>query len=210
MGISFFFYLTQGFIGAAVQFEFKNINILRSLEYAVHPSPALCLFNAEAIYPYKTENEIECVLEMLLGQFRSLGTVMRIVWDTGQESCEGIAESSCLARIQQTDRTDQPAGNGNSLYFEIITGQQAKETSAYFIIGEIQQIGMGIFIVILDSKISTLVNHGKRAFHISFVIGKQGCVIILPHQFIDLLVAMLQQPDQIGRRARGEPVVTDL
>ena len=105
--------------------------------------PALCLFNAEAIYPYKTENEIECVLEMLLGQFRSLGTVMRIVWDTGQESCEGIAESSCLARIQQTDRTDQPAGNGNSLYFEIITGQQAKETSAYFIIGEIQQIGMG-------------------------------------------------------------------
>ena len=44
---------------------------------------------------------------MLLGQFRSLGTVMRIVWDTGQESCEGIAESSCLARIQQTDRTDQ-------------------------------------------------------------------------------------------------------
>jgi hypothetical protein len=32
----------------------------------------------------------------------------------------------------------------------------------------------------------------------------------LPHQFIDLLVAMLQQPDQIGRRARGEPVVTDL
>ena len=32
LGISFFFYLTQGFIGAAVQFEFKNINILRSPE----------------------------------------------------------------------------------------------------------------------------------------------------------------------------------
>lgn len=94
--------------------------------------------------------------------------------------------------------------------FQIVGGYDRQESFPYFIIGEIQQVAVTAFVITFDGEVAALVNHRQRLFHIGFVIGKERSIIVFPCKFINLFVAMLQQPHQIGRRARSKPVVTDL
>ena len=58
-GISFFFYLAEGFLCRTVKLELEDIYILRSLYYAVHTSVALNLFRINCVNAYKAHYQIK-------------------------------------------------------------------------------------------------------------------------------------------------------
>ena len=51
-GISLVFYLLQGFIGSAIELELEDVDVVRSLYDAVHPSFALLLLGIDGVAAY--------------------------------------------------------------------------------------------------------------------------------------------------------------
>ena len=60
-------------------------------------------------------------------------------------------------------------------------------------------------VVILDGKVTTLVNHRQRHFHISLIIIKLAGCIILSYHLIQVLIEMRKQAHQISRRTTLKP-----
>ena len=92
---------------------------------------------------------------------------------------------------------------------KIIRSNQSQQTALYLIIRKIQQKTISATIVILDSKIATLINHWKRIFRIGLVVHKLIQGIILSSKLVYTLMIMVHQTNKIRWCARSKPKVTD-
>ena len=62
--ITFIFYLFQSFIGGTVQLKFEDIDIIRGLDDAIHPTLALLLLGVGGIDTDHPHQQIERVVEI--------------------------------------------------------------------------------------------------------------------------------------------------
>ena len=96
LGITLVFYLLQGFVRRAVQFELEDIEVLRGLHDAVGTSLALLFLNVGGIHAHHPEYQVEGVIEVAFALLLVFLAPCR-VGDAGQEGGEQVAQSVRLA-----------------------------------------------------------------------------------------------------------------
>ena len=90
---------------------------------------------------------------------------------------------------------------------QVGSGYHGEESAFDFIVGEIQQECVEFPVIVLDGKVSALIDHRQRAFSIGLVIDELLQTIVFPGQFVHVLVEMCEQADEVGWCAGTEPII---
>ena len=206
--IPLFLYLVQGVVRRAVELELKDIHPRGRLDDAVGPALALLLFREHEVGAENAEDKVESIVEIaFLLRLHVLPT--HRVRDAGKEGRQALAP--CVEVIaQESTRQLYRQGVRRLLRAEIVGGNQREETLFHLVVGQIEQVGVGEAVVVLDGQITALIDHWQRALHVRPVVDKIRRVVILPRQFVEILVRMAEQADQITGRTRAKPIILDI
>ena len=93
------------------------------------------------------------------------------VWDARQECRHTLHERLQVATLQLMHGVDEPRG-GVFLGLQVVIGYESQESFPHLIVRNIKQEAISIFIIALDGKITTLIYHRQRLFHISLIVIK--------------------------------------
>ena len=184
-------YLAQGVVRRAVELKLKDIHPRGRLDDAVGPALALLLFREHEVGAENAEDKVESIVEIaFLLRLHVLST--HRVRNAGEEGRQALAP--CVEVVaQESTRQLYRQGVRRFLRTEIVGGNQREETLFHLIVGQVEQVGVGEAVVVLDGQITALIDHGQRALHVRSVVDKVRRVVILPRQFVEILVRMMEQ-----------------
>ena len=113
-----------------------------------------------------------------------------------------------IALTHGNNHTPYPAAQV-FLRLQITGSNQRYKAALHLIVREVEQECTEITVVALDGQVSALVNHRQGLFHIRLIIDKLLVLVIFAGHSVQVLLRMVQQADQIGGCAAGEPIVTE-
>ena len=92
---------------------------------------------------------------------------------------------------------------------QVIAGNHRQKAALHLIVREVEQEHIHFAVVVLNRQITALVNHRQRIFRVSLVVDKLIQRIFPSRQFVNPLVEVVHQPNQVSGRTGGEPKVAD-
>ena len=201
-------YLAQGVVRRAVELKLKDIHAHGRLDDAVGPALALLLLRKHEVSTEDAEDKVEGIMEIAF--FLRLHVLpTHRVRNAGKEGRQALAP--CVEVIaQESTRQLYRQGVRRLLRAEIVGGNQREETLFHLVVRQIEQVGVGEAVVVLDGQITALIDHGQRALHVRPVVDKIRRVVILPRQLVEVLVRMAEQAYQVTGRTRAKPIVLDI
>ena len=131
---------------------------------------------------------------------------LEAVGDVREHGGELFLEGGEVAPPQTSCHVHQPRLPA-CFCMEIVRNQQGGHAAPHLLVGKVQPIGVEFHIVVLDGQVSALVNHRQGLFDGGLVVDEVRRRIVAAGHLVDAFVVVLHQPDQIGGRARGEPIV---
>ena len=93
---------------------------------------------------------------------------------------------------------------------QVVRSHQRHEAVLHFVVREVEQERAEIQVIIFNGQITALVNHRQRLLHIGLVVDELLGTVITAGQFVQVLLRVVQQADEIGRCTAGEPIVAKL
>ena len=123
----------------------------------------------------------------------------------GKEVAQGVG-TAILKRIHQFL---YPSAHIRILCFQIIGRYHRNKSILHFIIREIKKKRTSPKIKVFDSKVSALINHGERLLHISLIVNEFFGTVIASCQFIQILLRMVEQTNQISGSSAGKPEIAE-
>ena len=93
---------------------------------------------------------------------------------------------------------------------QVIAGNHRQKATLHLIVREVEQEHIHFAVVVLNRQITALVNHWQRIFRVSLVVDKLIQRIFPSRQFVNTLVEVVHQPNQVSGRAGSEPKVADI
>ena len=207
-GIALVVYLLKSGGSCAVQLELEDVDVAGTFEHTVYAALARLLLHVGVVFAKELHDEVKRVLEVTLTLLLVL-LALEAVGYVGEHGGELETEGVEVACLQGVADTVQPCGLAR-LAAKVVGGEQYQHTTAYFFVGEVEEVGLTPAVIPLDGQVAALVEHGQRLLLARLVVDKIGRNIFLVCQFVDVHVVVRHQAHEVFGCACSEPVVLEI